>query len=1093
MNHSNCETESGWPDRERFPYNYAKSSVGSIIEKDLRSSKNPLIITGYASLEKIIDFLADCHSSWQSNPDAFDRIRILLGNEPYPTKAQEFLYSEKFSQEIEDYWMAQGISIRKCGKVIAAIDLLNSEIVETRIVNKKPPIHAKIYKGDSAITIGSSNYSTSGLSYQIEANVRFQNTKKEQPRFDESCSLAEEIWNLGKFYNEELINLLKRLLSKETWDVTLARACAELLEGEWAKKYKPTNYWSDEPLLWPSQEQGIAQAIWVIENVGSVLVADATGSGKTRMGVHLIKNVINHIWGTGRVRKGDSVLICPPKVLNSWQEEITNCEGAHLLAYSHGSLSSAKSKKHQHLIDVIRRGQVLAVDEAHNFFNDSSNRTQALFSNIADYVLLFTATPINKGVKDLLSLVELLGADNFDDELVESLKSLWSQHEKQNERMPKELSNNLRRAIQQFTVRRTKGLFNSMIALEPERYKNTLGALCCYPKEISQEYGCGETDGDRNLAQQIRQATDRLRGLVYLKEISELPKFLRKQGWSEEKYLEARLKSAKVLPAYQVMACLRSSRAALIEHIYGTDRAQNHFDIDPNTRIKKDTGNLIKTLEKISGETAKNKLGIKLPEWLSDPARHKEACEEEIEVYTDIANLCEKISDSRENTKAARLVELLKNHKLMIVFDSRLITLHQIKYLLEREGVKTLLATGDTTTDYDRVNESFKLGSEESRVIGLCSDAMSEGVNLQQASAVVQLTMPSVIRLAEQRIGRIARMDSPHAAIEVWWPKDSNEFALRSSESKFVARHNLVSDLLGSNISLPDHLSPEEDTESSDEAIASMAELVNVNNEEQKASEIWTLNDVFEPVRSLVKGDQSLVSCEVYDRVRANKVRTSLSIVPAKNDYPWAFFAIAGTEWGSPRWVYFDFLEGKAITDLDYISQKLKENLDATVKDLPLETASVWQEDFLDKLNNAEKKMLPKKKQRALELMKEVLEEYKNKSVKDEDREREELVNQLLSLFNEVRSRRQIPNLEVELSKWRVDLSLLAEWWLDLIQPRWFERLQERRRSEPLRLKDLYQNLIDDPIFTEKLKDALKVDTVKPLEERIVAAIIGVY
>jgi hypothetical protein len=64
MSHSNYETDSGWPNRERFPYNYEKSSVGSIIEKDLRSSKNPLIITGYASLEKNIDFLADCHSNW---------------------------------------------------------------------------------------------------------------------------------------------------------------------------------------------------------------------------------------------------------------------------------------------------------------------------------------------------------------------------------------------------------------------------------------------------------------------------------------------------------------------------------------------------------------------------------------------------------------------------------------------------------------------------------------------------------------------------------------------------------------------------------------------------------------------------------------------------------------------------------------------------------------------------------------------------------------------------------------------------------------------------------------------------------------------
>jgi hypothetical protein len=292
-----------------------------------------------------------------------------------------------------------------------------------------------------------------------------------------------------------------------------------------------------------------------------------------------------------------------------------------------------------------------------------------------------------------------------------------------------------------------------------------------------------------------------------------------------------------------------------------------------------------------------------------------------------------------------------------------------------------------------------------------------------------------------------------------------------------------VSDLLGSNISLPDHLSPEEDTESSDEVIASMAELA--KNEYQKASEIWTLNDVFDPVRSLVDDEQSLVSCQVYDRVRAaNKVRTSLSLVFSKNGYPWAFFAIAGTEWGSPRWVYFDFLEGKPITELDYISKKIKENLGAEVNDFPLgEEASWCLEDFLGKLMKAEKEMLPKKKQRALELMNKVLEEYKNKSVQDQDRDREKSVNDLLSLFNKVPSMREVPSREV-------DLNLLAECWLDLIQPRWFERLQEPR-SEPLRLKDLYQNLIEHPILTEKLKDALQVDTVKPLEERIVAAIIG--
>src|SRR5688572_27805225 len=62
----------------------------------------------------------------------------------------------------------------------------------------------------------------------------------------------------------------------------LARAAAELLEGEWAAPYLEAAVVDVD--LWPSQRAGIAQALWLVQEVGNVLVADATGSGKTRMG-----------------------------------------------------------------------------------------------------------------------------------------------------------------------------------------------------------------------------------------------------------------------------------------------------------------------------------------------------------------------------------------------------------------------------------------------------------------------------------------------------------------------------------------------------------------------------------------------------------------------------------------------------------------------------------------------------------------------------------------------------------------------------------------------------------------------------------------
>jgi hypothetical protein len=79
------------------------------------------------------------------------------------------------------------------------------------------------------------------------------------------------------------------------------------------------------------------------------------------------------------------------------------------------------------------------------------------------------------------------------------------------------------------------------------------------------------------------------------------------------------------------------------------------------------------------------------------------------------------------------------------------------------------------------------------------------GVNLQEASAVVHLDMPSVVRIAEQRVGRVDRMDSPHASIQVWWPQDAKEFALRSDE-RFLERYATVESLLGSNMPLPEAL-----------------------------------------------------------------------------------------------------------------------------------------------------------------------------------------------------------------------------------------------------------------------------------------------
>ena len=50
---------SEYPSPERFPLNIERLKVQSTVISDLRESQNPLIITGFASLDRLLDFCTD--------------------------------------------------------------------------------------------------------------------------------------------------------------------------------------------------------------------------------------------------------------------------------------------------------------------------------------------------------------------------------------------------------------------------------------------------------------------------------------------------------------------------------------------------------------------------------------------------------------------------------------------------------------------------------------------------------------------------------------------------------------------------------------------------------------------------------------------------------------------------------------------------------------------------------------------------------------------------------------------------------------------------------------------------------------------------
>jgi hypothetical protein len=53
-----------WPDPARFPLNLDVGvNVANAVHQDLDEGRDRLVITGYASLDQVIDFVADCKTS----------------------------------------------------------------------------------------------------------------------------------------------------------------------------------------------------------------------------------------------------------------------------------------------------------------------------------------------------------------------------------------------------------------------------------------------------------------------------------------------------------------------------------------------------------------------------------------------------------------------------------------------------------------------------------------------------------------------------------------------------------------------------------------------------------------------------------------------------------------------------------------------------------------------------------------------------------------------------------------------------------------------------------------------------------------------
>ena len=600
----------------------------------------------------------------------------------------------------------------------------------------------------------------------------------------------------------------------------------------------------------------------------------------------------------------------------------------------------------------------------------------------------------------------------------------------------------------------------------------------------------------------MREAAEKLVGIRYLLDLN--PKqshYLTDE--EKRRYLEKRVELAPYLARFTLRQALRSSNAALHEHLAGAQAAAEKFGLVdlPTTRLK--TQGVIQQLEAVlaNGHVPKRdpeKMPTDLvPQpWLHELVAWQAHCAAEIAVYKELLALLGQLTEARERGKVRLIATLLGdcNHKLVLAFDHSLITLERLRMLFEEQKLTRLesfTVTGAQQKARKRLEADFKLGSTASGIVAFCSDVVSESLNLQQTSALVQLDMPTVLRVAEQRLGRLDRLDSPHETITSYWPKDSPAFSLKADAHLIQAlRH--AGQLIGNNLVLPDeHLVEFVDELEHNSITKSLNPFRQAGRDEAR----WTgLQDALQPVRELkMSGPNQLVTQATYDKIWTSRESVKCRVSYVNAEKAWAFFALRSSTTRSGNW-YMLVDDELPKSNLGHICQALRLRLSGQpVKSLDWEDGDTYLNHFLQKLQAAERQLLPHRARRALEVGEDIVRSHlkyvdKHKATSDP---RTFLLRQVLSLFQPVKT---IGGSDAGREEIMVDFELLAAHWLQLLLPH-VRRLRQANKNhrQIISLKTLKKHWVEVPLPLEALQHLLEEAGVLPtIDYRIAACIIGV-
>ena len=467
-----------------------------------------------------------------------------------------------------------------------------------------------------------------------------------------------------------------------------------------------TTDWTPPSWLMEHQAPAARRIAQSLRVFGGAILADVVGLGKTYTALAVA------------TRYPSVTVVVPSMLVPQWKTTISTL-APRATIQSHESLSRGIP---------LTPAALVIIDEAHRFRNPATKRYDRLARDIADAdLLLVTATPVVNTVRDLVALLRLFLADCALGLLgIPSLDAMTDEGE----------SGCLQRAIAPLLVARsaeTAGLSRDGL---PQIRDHQIVELA--------------TVADGNLVTLLHHI-DRLK----------FPSFLR---GTERALLRSHL-------YYRLASSAVAFRQTLRRHLAYIDRAI----------AAAADGKRISRLEARqvfgAGDELQFEMGLSHSEQEVDPTeltQERRRLEDLLELLTTWAAY---------DPKACRLAELVRGRgaaKTIVFTTARATAVHLARQLAWHRAAVVTGGHASIATGRCSVHRVLDLFSPTARRVSappsqltvntlIATDVASEGLDLQDADAVIHYDIPWTPLRLVQRLGRVRRLGATHGTAHVWW------------------------------------------------------------------------------------------------------------------------------------------------------------------------------------------------------------------------------------------------------------------------------------------------------------------------------------